>query len=145
MLTIKQKKKTKIMKHSKSLLTALTLVLTLLFSINTTAQSNEKDFTIIVEKTDDGVKMKCIKGCAWTDLAFSIHGKNAQSVDQFGMFSASSKRQTPDPKFVDFEFSVVRENNTFVLNGLKGTSWKTLNLKPTNATFFNKNGLLKVE
>ena len=135
------------MKHSKSLLTALTLVITLLFSVNTTAQSKsqKKDFTILVEKTDDGVKMKCIRGCAWTELVFSLNGRGPQSVDQFGTFNAESKRQTVDPKLLDFEFSISRKNNTFVLNGLKGTNWQTLSLTSKSSQFFNKDGLLRAQ
>jgi len=138
------------MKHSKSLLTSFVLVLTLLFSINVTAQSKhdhlKKDFIITVEKTDTGVKMKCLKGCAWTDLSFSTNGKNAQAVDQFGMFNAQSQRQTPNPKLLDFEFSISKQNKTFTLNGLKGTKWQQLSFDlKNNAQFFNSKGLLKVQ
>lgn len=136
------------MKHSKSLLTSLAIVLTVLFSIHATAQSKhtKKDFYIAVEKTDTGVTMKCLKGCAWTDLSFSVNGKKAQSVDQHGMFSDASQRQTPDAKFLDFEFSITRENDTYILKGLKGTSWQALSFKTTNGSqFFNSKGLLKAQ
>jgi len=138
------------MKHSKSLLSLLSLAIALLFSINTTAQhdhkSTKKDFTILVETTDNGIKMKCIRGCAWENLSFSINGRNAQSVDQFGTFNAESKRQIADPKHLDFEFSIARKNNAFVLHGLKGTNWQTLNIiNSKNGQFFNKDGLLQVQ
>ena len=39
-----------------------------------------KDFKIIIEKTDKGIKMKSTKGSAWIDLSFSLNNYRPQAV-----------------------------------------------------------------
>ena len=43
-----------------------------------------KDFKIIIEKTDNGIKMKSEKGSAWINLSFSLNNYRAQAVDEYG-------------------------------------------------------------
>ena len=68
-----------------------TLILALLFLATTSelfAQekiAEIKDFKVIVEKTDNGIKMKSKKGSAWIDLSFSLDNYRLQAVDEYGM------------------------------------------------------------
>ena len=47
--------------------------------------SDLKNFTIIVEKTENGIKMQSAKGTAWIDLSFSLNNYQSQAVDEYGM------------------------------------------------------------
>ena len=42
-----------------------------------------KDFKLIIEKTDNGIKMRSEKGSAWIDLSFSLNNYRPQAVDEY--------------------------------------------------------------
>ena len=43
------------------------------------------DFAITVERSADGIRMTCSKGCAWTELTWEKPLDNPQAVDALGM------------------------------------------------------------
>lgn len=48
------------------------------------AEAELADFAITVERSDDGIRMTCAKGCAWTELTWGSTD-NPQAVDEYGM------------------------------------------------------------
>jgi len=44
-----------------------------------------KSFKVVVEKTDNGVKLTCKNGCAWKNLAFSLNDSQSQAINEYGM------------------------------------------------------------
>ena len=53
------------------------------------AQDNKstdlKDFKLVIETTESGIKMESIKGSAWNDLFFNIQNDLPQAIDEYGM------------------------------------------------------------
>ncbi|WP_299884741.1 hypothetical protein [uncultured Lacinutrix sp.] len=124
---------------SKSFLSVLCLAIALLTTTLTSAQSKskEKDFVISIKKDAQNMTLRCIRGCAWTNLEFDLN--SVKTVDQYGTVSADSKSQNQDPKLASFQFSIDFVNGKFVLKGLKGTAWNTLNFE---SEIINKDGVL---
>ena len=49
------------------------------------------DFEITVQKTEDGIKLTCSKGCAWKELSYEKPAPDhIQKIDEFGMVTATS-------------------------------------------------------
>ncbi|WP_044400609.1 hypothetical protein [Lacinutrix sp. Hel_I_90] len=129
-------------KISNLVLPVLGLIMIMLTTTVASAQSNSDDFVISISKAGQNIKLKCVTGCAWTDLEFNAttYNKSVQSVDEYGMVSANAAPKAVDKNLTDFQFTVAIDNKEFVLNGLKGTSWKTLRFKESE--MFNKDGIL---
>ena len=85
-----------------------------------------KDFKFIIEKTDNGVKMKSSAGCAWIDLTFSLDFYSAQAVDEYGMTKLDNVSEVVDNNLADFLFTITKTDKGFILNGIKGTAWTEL-------------------
>lgn len=95
------------------------------------AQENKtelKDFKIIVEKTDDGIKMKSTEGSAWIDLSFSLNDYRPQAVDEYGMTELESVSGNKDDNIADFLFTITKTKNGIELKGIEGTVWTELKL-----------------
>jgi len=109
-----------------------TLIMALLFLITTSelmAQENKmdlKDFTIIVEKTDNGIKMKSVEGSAWVDLSFRLKNYQPQAVDQYGMTELNNISKDKDKNLADFLFTINKTKNEIELKGIEGTAWTEL-------------------
>lgn len=115
------------MKTEMKLLFALIF---LIISAKSNAQekknSDQKKFKVIVEKTSEGITMKCIEGSAWTDLSFSLNNGRPQAIDEYGMADLNNSNTTKDANLADFLFTVVKTRKGIELRGINGTSWKTL-------------------
>lgn len=85
-----------------------------------------KDFKIIIEKTDNGIKMKSTEGSAWIDLSFSLNDYRAQAVDEYGMTDLDNVSQNKDKNLADFLFTITRTENGIELKGIEGTAWTEL-------------------
>jgi len=114
------------------------LVMTVLFLTATSklvAQDKTpvlKDFKLIVEKTNNGIKMKSKKGSAWIDLSFSLKNYQQQAVDQYGMTDLKNISKNKDEKFADFLFIITKTENEIELKGVKGTAWTELKFSLPN-------------
>ncbi len=94
---------------------------------NTEQKSSElKDFKLIVEKTDNGIKMKSEKGSAWIDLAFSLNNYQPQAVDEYGMTELKKVSENKDGNLADFLFTITKTENGIELKGIEGTAWTEL-------------------
>ena len=85
-----------------------------------------KDFKVIVEKTENGIKMQSLKGSAWLDLSFSINNDLPQAIDEYGMTELGKISSEKDTNLADFLFTVSKTGNGIVLKGIKGTAWMDL-------------------
>ena len=66
--------------------TAVALLAIAAFQLPTepVAEAELADFAVTVERSDDGIRMTCAKGCAWTELTW-ISADHPQGIDQYGM------------------------------------------------------------
>ena len=85
-----------------------------------------KEFKVIVEKTDNGIKMKSENGSAWIDLSFSINNYRPQAVDEYGMTELKSVSENKDKNLADFLFTITKTENGIELKGIEGTAWTEL-------------------
>ena len=115
---------------NKTILNLLIAVFFLSASFELTAQEKKsadlKDFKIVVEKTDNGIKMKCIEGSAWIDLSFSQNNNKPQAIDEYGMTELNKVSLNKDPKISDFLFTLTKTEKGISLKGIEGTAWTEL-------------------
>ena len=112
---------------NRTILNLLIAVLFLTINSGLIAQEKKstdlKDFKIIIEKTDSGVKMKSLKGCAWIDLSFSIKNNEPQAIDEYGMTELNKISSKKDSTLADFLFTITKTESGITLKGIKGTAW----------------------
>lgn len=115
-----------------------TLLIALLFIIvNSDLLAQEKkstdlkDFKIVVEKTDNGIKLTSTEGSAWVDLAFSIDDDLPQAIDEHGMTKTDKVSSEKDANLADFLFTITKTENGIVLKGIEGTAWTDLSFSLT--------------
>jgi arginine repressor len=87
---------------------------------------NLKNFKVVVEKTDNGIKMQSVKGSAWIDLSFSINNNKPQAIDEYGMTVLNKISSEKDSNLADFLFTITKTENGIVLKGIEGTAWTDL-------------------
>ncbi|MBR9774576.1 MAG: hypothetical protein GYB55_06035 [Cytophagales bacterium] len=85
-----------------------------------------KDFKLIIEKTDNGIKMRSEKGSAWIDLSFSLNNYRPQAVDEYGMTDLKKVSENKDENLADFLFTITKAENGIELKGIEGTAWTEL-------------------
>ena len=138
------------MKYMTQIKSLYIVLFVLVVSIDICAQDNSsttlKDFKILVEKTDDGIKMKSLQGSAWINLAFSINDYQPQAVDEYGMASLNNLSSKKDPKLADFLFTITKTDEGIALKGLEGTAWNELSFTLANNSVqaINQNGMTKL-
>jgi hypothetical protein len=85
-----------------------------------------KYFKVVVEKTDNGIKMQSVEGSAWVDLSFSINNDQPQAIDEYGMTELNKISSDKDSNLADFLFTITKTENEIVLKGIEGTTWTDL-------------------
>ncbi len=91
-----------------------------------------KDFKLIVEKTDNGIKMKSEKGSAWLDLSFSLNNYRPQAVDEYGITNLKNVSENKEENLADFLFTITKTENGIELKGIEGTAWTELKFSLTD-------------
>lgn len=86
----------------------------------------ESKFLILVETTDEGIKLSCEKGCAWKDLSFTLKPFQPQDIDQYGMSSLGEQNTTTKKNLADFHFTIKKTSDGIRLEGMNGTTWENL-------------------
>ena len=104
-----------------------------------------KEFKIIIEKTEKGLKMKSDKGSAWIDLSFSLANNNPQAIDEYGMTQLGKVSTDKDPKLADYLFTITKRKEGITLTGVEGTAWKELSfsLKKNGRQAIDQFGMTK--
>lgn len=85
-----------------------------------------KDFKVVVEKTENGIKMQSIDGSAWIDLSFNINNDRPQAIDEYGMTELDKVSSSKDSNLADFLFTITKTENGIILKGIEGTAWTDL-------------------
>ena len=85
-----------------------------------------KSFKVVVEKTDNGIKMQGVEGSAWIDLSFSINNDRPQAIDEYGMTELNKISSDKDSNLADFLFTITKTENGIILKGIEGTAWTDL-------------------
>jgi hypothetical protein len=88
--------------------------------------TKEAKFLIVVETTNNPVKLTCKEGCAWKELSFPLALNNLQPIDQNGMASMKSHKATEDSTLSSFYFTITKTKDGLSFKGLEGTAWKDL-------------------
>ena len=129
----------------KKFFLALFVVICLGNSANAQTSCNleASKFILLVENTEDGVKLTSNKGCAFAELTFSLREGQVQEIDQFGMRSANDKA-VKDKSLASFRFTVKKTKDGFAFEGIEGTSWKKLSFTcPVNTSqLIDQNGMI---
>ncbi|MGI6343074.1 MAG: hypothetical protein ACOXZ9_08895 [Bacteroidales bacterium] len=119
---------------TKRLLTAvLATILVVTFSTELIAQekksaksANYKEFKIVIERTDNGLKLLSYKGSAWTDLSFTFSSDEPQAIDEYGMTKLGEVSDKKDPELADYLFTITETEDGVILKSIEGTAWKSL-------------------
>jgi hypothetical protein len=136
-------------KIEKLLIIALINLCLMTVSIASIAQkkisAKLKEFKIKIEKTDNGLKMHSDKGCAWTDLSFSLSNNQSQVIDEYGMTQLGKVATNKDPKLADFLFTITKTKEGITLTSIEGTAWKELSftLKKNSSQTIDQLGMTK--
>lgn len=105
-------------------------------SFAVSAQNEDKqdlrDFKIVIENTDTGLKMQSLKGCAWIDLSFSLKNYIPQYIDEYGMTEKDNVSATKDANLADFLIIITKTKDGINLKGVEGTAWTELNFSIAN-------------
>lgn len=120
------------------LINALIVIFLISTSFRLSAQNqdttNLKDFKIVIENTDTGIKMQSLKGCAWIDLSFGLKNYNTQYIDEYGMTEKEKLSDQNDTTLANFLITLTKTKDGITLQGIEGTAWKELKFS------FAKNG-----
>lgn len=105
----------------------LTVVFVLITSSNLIAQENKpsdlQGFKIIIEKTEDGIKMQCIEGCEWLGLTFDLNNERPRSIDQNGVSEMEESFSEKVIYSATFLFTLNKTEGGIALKGIEGTEW----------------------
>jgi len=132
-------------------LTQNILIAACMLIISSCGQSSKEkesaDFKLVIEKTNNGVKMQSIKGASWVNLSFSLNMEQTQAVDEWGMTELGKVSSDKDSNLADFLFTVKITDNRIVLKGIEGTAWSDLSFSlPENGKqAFDQFGMTELE
>lgn len=128
------------------------MIMALLFLVATSeliAQEKSadlKDFKVVVEKTDNGIKLKSLEGSAWTDLSFSLNSNEPQAIDEYGMTELNRVSSNKNSSLSDFLFTITKTDKGIQLKGIEGTAWTELSfsLPENRKQAVDQNGMTKL-
>jgi bla regulator protein BlaR1 len=79
------------------------------------------DFNIEFEKSDNLIKMKCLKGCEWKKLNFDLKLNTPQIVNKYGLNKVNQRNKDDS-----FYFVLLQDEEIFDMKSTKNTKWKGL-------------------
>ena len=143
------------MKTKSNFKTAILNLFILLFVFTTSLElgaqekksTDLKDFKLVVEKTESGVKMQGIKGTAWIDLSFTINNDRPQGIDEYGMTDLDNVSSNKGSNLADFLFTITRTDKGIELKGIEGTAWTDLSfsLAENGKQAIDQKGMTKLD
>lgn len=125
----------------------LILAVVLYLGINANAQtesdSTSSKFLLLIENTEDGIKITSSKGCAFKELTFSLKEGQIQEIDQFGI-RCSDDEIVKDDNLTLFRFTIKKVEGGLSFEGIDGTTWKKLSFScPINCSqLIDQNGMI---
>jgi len=105
-----------------------------------------KNFKVVLDKTENGIKMRSVEGSAWIDLSFSLNNDRPQAIDEYGMTDLDKVSSNKDSNLADFLFTVTKTENGIELKGIEGTAWTDLSfsLAEKGKQAIDQNGMTKL-
>jgi hypothetical protein len=141
--------RTKPNKMIRILLSLLVLlgVSDMLFS-KTDVSSDPEGFLILLETTDNEIKLTGWQGCAFRELNYALKDSVKRTVDQYGKVNLVrfSTKGIPKEGLANFQFTVMRTEEGFYLKGIHGTTWEELSVTYPDGTkhhFIDQNGIVE--
>jgi len=129
----------------------LILAVIVCFGINVNAHKKStleaSKFLILIENTEDGIKLTGKQGCAFKELSFLLKKGQTQEIDQFGMRDENDNvRVVKDDNLASFRFKITKKNDgsflDVALEGIEGTTWKKLSFGiPSGKQLIDENGM----
>ena len=128
----------------------LILVAVICFAKSVNAQTDSvleaSKFILLIENTEDGIKLTSKKGCAFKTLSFTLKKGETREIDQFGMRDSNDK-VVKDENLASFRFTITKRNDgpflDVALEGIEGTVWKKLSFGiPSGSQHIDQNGML---
>lgn len=80
-------------------------------------------FLILVETTNDGIKLTAERGCAFKQLSFSFYKHENEAIGPCGMTSLNEVQRCDSAAFL---FVVNKTKEGLIFEGVNGTAWKKL-------------------
>ena len=87
--------------------------------------SSTSNFLLLIENTENGIKITSTQGCAFKELRFSLKEGQKQEIDQNGMRN-SNDRVVQDDNLASFCITIQKSKEGLVLEGIDGTAFKRL-------------------
>lgn len=115
------------------------------FSQNNNVEKSSK-FLFSIQKTQTGLTLKGIEGCAWKNLSFSIVEGGTQVIDQYGMASLKRGPVEETDKLSNFQIIIKKTKKGIELKGVEGTSFINLNYSGGNndrVQLIDNNGMVE--
>jgi len=108
--------------------TVLAFILVTVLSFQSLAQQeperSDNKFLINIELFNDVVKLTCMQGCGWDELAFALHVDMDVDISHLGVGGGIGDYD--DYGIADFRFNIKRNSEGISLEGKNGTSWNNL-------------------
>ena len=126
-------------------LTFLVLGLATNLSAQKKQHADESEFTIVIEKTNDGLKLVSPSGSAWKELSFALNNYQPQAIDEWGMTQLGKVSTERDAKLANYLFTIMKTDKGISLKGLDGTSWTELgfSLAGNGKQMINQDGMMQ--
>ncbi|WP_281636724.1 hypothetical protein [Flavobacterium marginilacus] len=130
-----------------------TIALSLIFMIGASnslfaqkrLESNK--FLILIETTNDSIKLTSRLGCSFNELKFTLKTDDKKSVDQHGINPAEKNSTTKTGPLANFLFTIKKTEDGLSFEGIKGTSYKEFNFSCTQGKchlLIDQNGLVEL-
>jgi hypothetical protein len=131
-----------ITRHSGLLFIFLTVLLIGASSFST-KNSDVKEFKIEFESYKGGLKANGLKGTAFGEIFFALRNYDQMPLDEFGTTIVYVKASSTDDNLADFEFTIRKVNDEYILVGKKGTTWRKLSFafSENNKAIVDQNGV----
>ena len=102
-----------------------------------------KGFKLVIEKTEDGIKLQCKKGAAWKELSYRTCDFKEQAIDEFGLTNLKKETLKSESKLADFLITIKLTDTGISLKGIKGTAWTDLSfsLSDNGIQTIDQNGM----
>jgi hypothetical protein len=103
------------------------LLITVLSFHSFAQQESERghdEFRINIELFNDVVKLTCLQGCVWNELAFTLHVDMDVDISHLGIGEGIDDYD--DYGIADFRFNIKRNSAGLILESKNGTAWNNL-------------------
>ena len=103
-------------------------------------------FLFSVQKTPDGILLKGLEGCAWTELSFSLVPYGVKAINQNGLVSLESGKADENPVPGNFKILIKKTKKGIELVGKEGTSFLNLSYSggpDDRVQLINNNGMVE--